>query len=92
METWMPVAFATVIIVGAVGGQLVQMTLKELLPLVRAIAEQKQRQAAAPTDSAVLERLTGIEERMERLERGVQQLNEDKVFMRQLLDRESGVR
>jgi hypothetical protein len=92
METWMPVAFAAVIIAGAVGGQLIQMTLKELLPLVRAIAEQKQRQAAAGTDTVVLERLAGIEERMERLERGVHQLNEDRVFMRQLLDRQDSVR
>lgn len=87
MDSWVPVAFAAVIVIGAVGGQLIQMTLKELLPLLRTIAEQKQRQMAAPAEGEVLRRLAALEEKLEQVEGGVARLEEDREFQRRLLER-----
>jgi hypothetical protein len=84
-SSWVPVALVAIIVVGAVGGQLVQMTLKELLPLLRTLAEQKRGVVDKP-DAALQERLRAVEDRLEQLESGMKQLGEEKDFMRQLRD------
>jgi hypothetical protein len=82
---WMPVILVTIIIVGAVGGQLAQMVLKELLPLLRTLAEQKRLETATPADmKRVLDALTSMDERLARLERGQERLESEREFARQL--------
>jgi hypothetical protein len=83
--TWMPVVALTVIIIGVVGGQLAQMVLKELLPLLRSIAEQRQ-QSVAPADSArIADALVALERRLERLEVAHDRLEEERRFTYELL-------
>lgn len=84
MTAWMPVAFAAVIVIGVVGGTLAQMVLKELLPLLRTIAEQRQ-QPLQPSDAErIIEALSSLDRRMDRLEVAQQRLEEDRRFMAQL--------
>jgi hypothetical protein len=84
--TWVPVAFAAVIILGAVGGSLAQMVLKELLPLLRTIAEQ--RSQVRPPD--VVRVPPGLEARIEQIEADQQSLREENAFLRNLLMQRSG--
>lgn len=89
MQAWVPVAFAAIIVVGVVGGQLAQMVLKELLPLLRTMTEQR-RQAVSPVDAAqIAETLAAVERRLERLEAGQARIEEDREFTRRLLDRQT---
>jgi hypothetical protein len=88
MQAWVPVAFAAVIVIGVVGGQLAMILLKELVPLLRTIAEQKQQQqVVTPGDPAVLQRLTAIEQRLDGMETNIAQLEEEKQFVRRLLEK-----
>jgi hypothetical protein len=83
--TWMPVVALTVIIIGVVGGQLAQMVLKELLPLLRTIAEQRQ-QGVAPADMTRLaDTLAALDRRLERLEGAHDRLEEERRFTYELL-------
>jgi hypothetical protein len=83
-ENWIPVAFAAVVVIGVVGGTIAQMVLKELLPLLRSIAEQRQ-QPLPPADPTLVDTLARLERRLDRLEATCDRLEEDRQFMRQLL-------
>ncbi|HSJ24714.1 MAG TPA: hypothetical protein VK929_08615 [Longimicrobiales bacterium] len=85
MEAWIPVAFAAVIVIGVVGGQLAHMVLKELLPLLRTIAEQRQHAVPAQEATRIAEALASLDRRLERLEAGHERLDEDRRFVQQLL-------
>lgn len=84
MQGWVPVAFAMVIVLGAVGGHLAQMVLKELLPLLRTIAEQKRAELPAAELKRVIDALAAVDQRLERLEKAHHRLEEDRAFERQL--------
>lgn len=81
---WAPVAFAAVIVIGVVGGSLGMMVLKELLPLLRTIAEQRGQSQSVGTERA--EALAQIEARLDRLEANDRALLESNEFMRRLLE------
>jgi len=84
MEAWIPVAFAAVIVIGVVGGSVATMVLKELLPLLRTIAEQRQ-QPLRPSDAErIIEAISSLDRRMDRLEVAQQRLEEDRRFREQL--------
>lgn len=83
-EAWVPVLFAAVIVVGAVGGSLAQMVLKELLPLLRTIAEQ--RSAAPSADlQQVAEGLEKLDQRLAAVEHDQRRLADDASFVRRVL-------
>jgi hypothetical protein len=81
---WAPVAFAAVIVIGVVGGSLGMMVLKELLPLLRTIAEQ--RGQPQPLGAQRADDLAQIEARLDRLEANDRALLESNEFMRRLLE------
>jgi hypothetical protein len=82
--TWVPVLLVAIIVVGAVGGSLGRMVLKELLPLLRSIAESRQ-----PIPAADLERLAAdmaeLKKRLTSMEHDQQQLREEAEFVQRLL-------
>lgn len=86
MEAWVPVAFAMVIVIGVVGGSLAQMVLKEMLPLLRELGEQRRQQAvSAPDIQRVTELLESLDTRLQRIEADHRRLQQDREFSRQLL-------
>ncbi len=81
---WVPVLLAVVIVFGVIGGTVLQMVLKELLPLLRSMAEERRRGDVAPgTDTA--ERLAALEQRLALLEADQRELEEQGEFLQKLL-------
>jgi hypothetical protein len=83
-EAWIPVLFAAVIVVGVVGGSLAQMVLKELLPLLRNLAEQRAVAGGAGADPLAAE-VEALRERLAHLEGSHQRLSEESRFLTRLL-------
>lgn len=85
-ETWMFIFLAAVIGLGLVGAHVLQMVLKELVPLLRTMAQERQA-IAAKTDLAKLPELVGsLEQRLVRVEANQRKLRDESQFLQKLLN------
>lgn len=93
-DVWMPVVFAAVVVLGAVGGQLAYTVLKKLLPLLETMVRERQ-QGITPSQVAELrEEVADLRAEIARLEaddRRIDSLEEQVSFLQSLLE-EGGAR
>jgi hypothetical protein len=87
-DAWIPVFLAAIIVIGVVGGSVIKMVLKELMPLLRRIAEERTQGALA--DPGQRELLAGIDRRLRELESGQRQLREEAEFLQRLVEDRGG--
>jgi hypothetical protein len=86
MSPGFAILFAAVIVLGVVGGQVMQTVLKELLPLLRTLVEERHSRANASPSSQLSTDLQALEARLSRIEEDHQKLTEATVFLQRLLD------
>lgn len=89
-EAWIPVLFAAVIVLGVVGGQLMQMVLKELLPLLRTMAQGRQLLSAKADLAQLPELFASLERRLAQVEANQRELKEESEFLQKLLNDRAG--
>ena len=80
------ILFAAVIVLGVVGGQVMQMVLKELLPLLRTLVQERQARVGGTSSQELLGDLKAISARMKRIEEDHERLTEANAFLQRLLD------
>jgi len=83
-DAWIPVFLAAIIVIGVVGGSVIKMVLKELMPLLRRIAEE--RTQGALSDPGQRELIATLERRVRELESSQRQLNEETRFLQRLVE------
>jgi hypothetical protein len=86
-DAWIPVFLAAIIVIGVVGGSVIKMVLKELMPLLRRIAEE--RTHGALSDPGQRELIATLERRVRELESSQRQLNEETRFLQRLVEERS---
>lgn len=82
---WIPVVITALIVLGVVGGSVMQMVLKEVLPLLRTMAQERQAVGGRSGTSPSHEALESIEKRLARVEAGQRKLEEESEFLQKLL-------
>lgn len=83
-EAWIPVLLAAVIVIGVVGGSLAQMVLKELLPLLRTLSEQRNISASADVVQLAAD-LEAVQAQVAELKSAQNSLAEETRFLTRLL-------
>lgn len=81
---WARVAFATVIVIGVVGGSVVMFLVKELVPILRTLAEQRRAPAGDDVQRLGAE-LRSVEARLSSLETEHRRVAEQAEFAQRLL-------
>ena len=79
------ILFAGVIVLAVVGGQVVRTVLRELLPLLRTLVQERQANAASSSSAELPAQLRSLESRFSRLEIEHQELKEANEFLQKLL-------
>ena len=80
------ILFAAVIVLGVVGGQVMQTVLKELLPLLRTLVQERQARVGAAPSQDLLTELQAIRVRITQIEEDHERLSEANAFLQRLLD------
>lgn len=80
------ILFAAVIVLGVVGGQVMQTVLKELLPLLRTLVQERQARVSAAPSQDLLAELQAIRVRLTQIEEDHERLSEANAFLQRLLD------
>lgn len=78
--------FAGFVVLTVVGGQVVRTVLKELLPLLRSLVQERQTSASSSSSSELMAQLRVMESRLSRLEGEHRELKEASEFLQKLLD------
>lgn len=90
IEAWIAVLFAAVIVLGVVGGTVLQTVLKELLPLLRTLVEE--RKAGIGAGGEIHERLVALERQVAAMEARHGELKTETEFLQNLLAEPEGRR
>ena len=86
MSPGFAILFAAVIVLGVVGGQVMQTVMKELLPLLRTLIQERQSRLSAPPTQELLDELQSISVRMNQIEEDHERLSESNMFLQRLVD------